>query len=63
VRRDKKNTVGKMAWITMTIIAVLICLGKDIRIDNEMVYTINHVKRGLRPLKVLSEYAAGKTCL
>jgi hypothetical protein len=25
----------------------LICLGKDIRIDNEMVYTINHVKRGL----------------
>jgi hypothetical protein len=37
--------------------------GKDIRIDNETVYTINYVKRGVRPPKVLSEYAAGKTCL
>jgi len=37
--------------------------GKDIRIDNEMVYTINHIKRGVRPIKVLSEYVAGKTCL
>jgi hypothetical protein len=53
MRRAKKDTVEKnglaeiLVWITMTIIAVLICLGKDIRIDNEMVYTINHVKRGL----------------
>jgi hypothetical protein len=29
--------LGISAWITMTIIAVLICLGKDIRIDKRLI--------------------------